>query len=370
MSTFLSHARRVSRKLYRMILLPSFTLALLAAMWSAVIWQVRQEEASAHHEAVQQSQSLARTLAEHSSYLLRQADHATQLFKLKYEETDGALRLAEFTRRGGLLDSVMPARLELPIALVNANGRLVESRNGYFDVNFANRPFFRTLATSMEDLALVTNPMVDPVTKKWQIQIARRLDDKNGAFGGVVLMMIDPAYFVEDYDRMHIEPQGLVMLVSRDTGLAIGRVDERLFITDTVDFVTQPAADGSADELLMKRPIDSVPRIYSYRDMPRFSLTAVVGNATEFAMAKFERQRRVYFGAAILASLIVLIFAALLTQQSRRLRSSMQAANDAQAKMRAAADASFDALFLLKASRDGARAHDVTDYVLVDVNER
>jgi diguanylate cyclase (GGDEF)-like protein/PAS domain S-box-containing protein len=370
LSTFLSHASRVLRKLYRMILLPSFTLALLVAMWSAVIYQVNQEEAGAHHEAVQQSQSLARTLAEHSSYLLRQADHATQLFKLKYEETGGALRLAEFTRRGGLLDSVMPARLELPIALVDATGRLVESRNGYFDGNFANQSFFKALSTSVDDLALVTNPMLDPVTKKWQIQIARRLDDRNGAFGGAVLIMIDPAYFVEDYDRMHIEPEGLVMLVSRDTGLAIGRVDEHLFISDAIDFATPPEAGRTADELLLKRPPDSVARIYSYRDMPRFSLTAVVGNAKTFAMAKFERQRRLYFGAAILASLIVLAFAALLTQQSRRLRASMRAANDAQAKMRAAADASQDALFLLKACRDGAVNHEVMDYVLVDVNER
>jgi len=210
-------------------------------------------------------------------HLLRQADHATQLFKLKYEETGGALRLAEFTRRGGLLDSVMPARLELPIALVDATGRLVESRNGYFDGNFANQSFFKALSTSVDDLALVTNPMLDPVTKKWQIQIARRLDDRNGAFGGAVLIMIDPAYFVEDYDRMHIEPEGLVMLVSRDTGLAIGRVDEHLFISDAIDFATPPEAGRTADELLLKRPPDSVARIYSYRDMPRFSLTAACG---------------------------------------------------------------------------------------------
>jgi diguanylate cyclase (GGDEF)-like protein/PAS domain S-box-containing protein len=353
-----------------MILLPSFTLALLVAMWSAVIYQIRQEKESAHHEAVQQSQSLARTLAEHSSYLLRQADHATQLFKLKYEESEGALRLPEFTRRGGLLDSVMPARLELPIALIDAKGRLVESRNGYFDGNFANQGFFKALSTRMDDLALVTNPMVEPATKKWQIQIARRLNDKSGAFGGVILMMIDPAYFVEDYDRMHIEPEGLVMLVSRDTGLAIGRVDEHLFITDTVDILASAESGRSPEELLLKRPIDGVERIYSYRDMPRFSLTAVVGNSTEHALAKFERQRRLYFGAVILASLVVLAFAALLTQQSRRLRSSMRAANDAQEKLRAAADASLDALFLLKACRQGAVKNEVVDFIVVDVNER
>jgi len=365
----ISPARRLLRKLYRLILLPSFTLAMLVAMWSAVIYQVHQEEDGARHDAVQQSNSLARTLAEHTTYLLRQADHATQLFKLKFEESDGKLRLPEFARRGGLLESVMPARLELPIALIDANGLLAESRNGYFHDNFANQAFFKTLATSDADMALVTNPMVEPITKKWQIQIARRLNTRSGAFAGVVLLMIDPAFFVEDYDRMHVEPEGLVMLVSRDTGLAIGRVDEHLFISDTVDFIAPADPVTNPDELLMKRPIDSVQRIYSFRDLPRFSLTAVVGNSEAYAMARFERQRRMYYAAVVLASLAVLAFAGLLFQQGRRLRSSMQAANEAQEKLRAAADASLDALFLLKSCRFGAVNNEVVDFLVVDVNE-
>jgi len=370
LSKIISPARRTLRKLYRVILLPSFTLALLVGMWFDLFYQLNLEKDGAHHEAVQQSQSLARTLAEHASYLLRQGDHATQLFKLKYEETEGTLRLAEFTRRGGLLDSVMPARLELPIALIDADGQLVESRNGLFHDNFANQSFFRTLSTSMEDVALVTNPMVDPVTKKWQIQIARRLNNRAGAFEGIILLMVDPAYFVEDYDRMQVEPGGLVMLVSRDTGLAVGRVDERLFISDTVDYVAPADPVQSPDELVLKRPIDGIDRIYSFRDMPRFSLTAVVGNTTEFALARFDRQRRLYLGAVILGSLVVLGFAALLTQQARRLRSSMRAANEAQEKLRAASDASLDALFLLRSCRNGAMQNEVRDYVLMDVNER
>ena len=67
------------RRLYRAILLPSFGVALLAIMWTAVSYQVRQEKLTARHEAVQHSQSLARTLAEHTNHLLRQTDHATQL---------------------------------------------------------------------------------------------------------------------------------------------------------------------------------------------------------------------------------------------------------------------------------------------------
>ena len=353
-----------------MILLPSFTLVLLVIMWADVYYQVQQEAASAHYDAVQHSHSLARTLAEHSSHLLRQGDHATQLFKLKFEETDGRLRLPEFSRRGGLLDSVMPARLELPIALIDADGMLVDRMHGAFHSNFANQSFFKTLSTTAGDAALVTNPMVDPITKKWQIQIARRLDDRSGNFAGVIVLMIDPAYFVEDYDRLHVDEGGLVMLISRDTGLATGRIDEKVFITDTIDFVAPADPVRSPEELLLKTPVDKVERIYGFRDMPRYSLTAVVGDAKVHALAKFRNQQRLYYMVTTLISLVVLAFGFLLTQQSRRLRESMREATEAREKLHAAVDASLDALFLMKACRGGNSGGDIVDFMLVDLNER
>ncbi|SFV08492.1 sensor domain-containing diguanylate cyclase [Pseudoduganella namucuonensis] len=360
--------QQLLRRLYRVILLPVFAVVLLVSMWAAVVFQVNQEYASSRHEAVLHSQALARTLADHTGHLLRQSDHATQLFKLKYEETGGALRLPEFTRRNGLLDSLMPSKLELPIALYGADGKLVDSQYAQFLPDVADQPFFKTISLSHEDTALAANPMVEPSTKKWQIQISRRLNNRDGDFAGVIMLMIDPAYFVEDYDRLHVEDQGLVMLVSMDTGLAIARVDEKLYISDAIDFTTTIDAAGAGDELVMRRPLDNVARIYSYRDMPRYQLTAVVGNTVRHAMAKFERQRGMYFTVAGAASLLVFGFALLLMRQSQRLSNSMEAATAAQQKLRAAADASLDAVFLLKACRgqDG----DVTDFILIDVNER
>jgi hypothetical protein len=102
------------RQLYRALLLPCFALALLAIMWAAVIYQVGQEKANARFEAVLHSQSLARTLAEHTNHLLRQTDHATQLFKLKFEETNGALRLAEFAAAVQAGPAAGPGECEWP----------------------------------------------------------------------------------------------------------------------------------------------------------------------------------------------------------------------------------------------------------------
>ncbi|WP_229502844.1 sensor domain-containing diguanylate cyclase [Pseudoduganella guangdongensis] len=339
-------------------------------MWADVFYQLKEEAESAHYDAVQHSHSLARTLAEHSGHLLRQADHATQLFKLKFEETDGKLRLPEFVKRGGLLDSVMPSRLQLPIALIDANGKLVDSLHGLFPANAANQAYFKTLATTAGDAALVTNPMVDPLTKKWQIQIARRLDDKAGKFAGAIVLMIDPVYFVEDYDRMHVKEGGLVMLISRDTALATGRIDEKVFISDSIDYVAPADPINLPEELLLKTPVDKIDRIYGFRDMPRYSLTAVVGDAKAHALAKFYTQRRLYYLVTAVVSVVVLAFSFLLTRQARRLRESIRESTEAREKLHAAVDASLDALFLIKACRKGGGGGEIMDFTLVDVNER
>lgn len=356
--------------MYRAALLPSFTLILLASMWADAFYQEDQSRDVARFEAVMQSHALARTLAEHVGHILRQADHATQLFKLKYEETGGALRLPEFSKKNGLLDSLMPSRLELPIALLDEKGNVIDSQHGVFAPNLADQAFFKTLAGNSADTALASNPMVEPRTKKWQVQIARRLNRADGSFAGAILLMIDPAYFVDDYDRMHVDAKGLVMLTSRDTGLSIGRVDETLFISDQLDFAAPADATGIPEELKFRRPYDQVPRIYSFRELPRYSLVAVVGNSEQAALANFNRQQRMNYVSVVLATVAILAFAALLGRQTRRLRSSMRAATEAQQMMRAAGDASLDAMFIMKACRAGSRNGEILDFTLLDVNER
>ncbi|MBV6324989.1 diguanylate cyclase domain-containing protein [Duganella violaceipulchra] len=358
------------RHLYRAILLPVFALALLAALWAAAAYQIGQEKLTAHYEAVLHSQSLARTLAEHTNHLLRQIDHATQLFKLKYEETGGTLRLAEFTRRNGLLDSLLPSKLDLPLALVGADGRLLDSRNGYFAPDQHQQAFFSQLANNTADTPLVTTPVVEPRTKKWQIQISRRLNNRQGEFAGIIMVMIDPAAFVEDYDRLNVDPGGAVLLISRENGMSTARVDEQVIISDSIDFTVAQGGRQQSDELLLAHPFDAVERIYGYTEMPRYLMLAVVGNPVTSAMATFEHRRDIYYRAVAVASVLVLLFVGLLMQQAHRLRRSARMVTEAQTMLRAAADASMDAVYLLKACHMRGPGKEVVDFTIADLNER
>ncbi|GJI99851.1 hypothetical protein RugamoR64_03900 [Duganella rhizosphaerae] len=358
------------RRLYRAILLPVFALALLAAMWAAAAYQIGQEKQSAHYEAVLHSQSLARTLAEHTNHLLRQIDHATQLFKLKYEETGGTLRLAEFTRRNGLLDSLLPSKLDLPLALIGADGKLIDSRNGYFAPDLREQPLLLHHANNPADTPLVSTPVVEPRTKKWQILISRRLNNSRGEFAGIIMVMIDPAAFVEDYDRLNVDPGGAVLLISRENGMSTARVDEQLIISDSIDFTAAQGGGQQSDELLLAHPFDAVERIYGYTEMPRYLMLAVVGNPVTSAMATFEHRRDIYYRAVAVASVLVLLFVGLLMQQAHRLRRSARMITEAQTMLRAAADASMDAVYLLKACHMRGPGKEVVDFTIADLNER
>ncbi|NHZ78196.1 PAS domain S-box protein [Massilia sp. CCM 8695] len=362
--------RRSARRLFRVLLLPCFALSLVAAMWITLFHQMGVERAAAHHDAVLSSQALARVLSEHVSHILRQSDHATQLFKLKFEETDGALRLPEFSQRNGLLDSVLPAKLNLPMALIDRHGMLLDSANGFSadPGPIAGSSWFLALAGGAGDASRFATPVVEPRSGKWLIQIARRLNDGSGAFTGAIVIMIDPLYFVDDYDRVSVDDEAALFLWAHEAQLTIGRVGERLFVGERLGFRARKEPGAFADELEPSAPPDRIARIYSYSDMDRYALVAVVGITERAAMEKFERHRIRYLWMALAATLAIAAVTMLLMRQSARLRASMRAARDAQATSRAAAEGSLDGVMFLKARRDADGR--ITDFVVADINDK
>ncbi|HEV7814840.1 MAG TPA: diguanylate cyclase [Janthinobacterium sp.] len=365
-------ARSLASRLYRAILLPAFALVLLAILWTAVVYRVEQERLSALNDAVAHSQSLARTLADRTNNMLRQADHATQLFKLQFEETGGALRLREFTRKNGLLDSVLPPKLDLPIAVLDASGNLADSSGAWLPDKQAGADYFRKHAGSAVDSPLFGTPVTQASTHKWLVRVSRRLNDRQGNFAGVIVIMLDPAYFVDDYDRLNVDEDGALLLISRDTGLAVGRAGETPLMSDKIDFAAPSGPGHPAEEVVLRQPFDGVMRIYSARELPRYGLLAVTGVARPQAMAKFQHHRNMYFGAVAAITLLIVVCVALLMGQSQRLRRSMLEAREAQAMLHAAASGSLDAVLLLKAWRAPGQGPGqmIEDFVCVDLNQR
>lgn len=342
-------------------------MLLLATMWGAMLYQVDLERQVAHSKAVGQSQSQARALSDYVGNILRQAGHATHVFKLRFEETGGAYPLAGFATPGGLLDSVLPVRLAIPMAVYDASGKLADSMNGPMPTSAAAAPYFPVLARSARDVDIVTASRTSPHGAAWQIQVSRRLSGSDGSFAGVVVMVIEPSLFIDDYDRLDIDERSAVVLVSRSAGLSAGRLGESLFTSDTLEFDPVGPRGRRLAEVIPDETLDEVPRIYAASELGRDALVAVVGIPRDVALAGFERQRLVYLAIALAGGALIIAVTAVLMRQSARLRASIRAAKEAQAMLRGAVHGSLDAFMLLKASH-GADGQ-VEDFVFADINE-
>ncbi|NML59750.1 diguanylate cyclase [Massilia sp. RP-1-19] len=336
-------------------------------MWGAMLYQVDLERQVAHSKAVGQSQSQARALSDYVGNILRQAGHATHVFKLKYEETDGAYPLARFATPGGLLDSVLPVRLAIPMAVYDASGKLADSLNGPMPTSAAAAPYFPALARSARDIDIVTAARASPHGSAWQIQVARRLSAGDGSFAGVVVMVIEPSLFIDDYDRLDIDERSAVVLLSRSASLSAGRLGESLFTSDTLEFNPVGPRGRRLAEVMPDETLDEVPRIYAASELGRDALVAVVGIPRDVALASFERQRLVYLAFALAGGALIAAVTAVLMRQSARLRASIRAAKEAQAMLRGAVHGSLDAFMLLTAVR-GADDK-ILDFIIADINE-
>ncbi|MES2933953.1 MAG: sensor domain-containing diguanylate cyclase, partial [Pseudomonadota bacterium] len=225
---------------FLLILLPFFALVLLAALWSAALYQLSQERNAGIKETLAKSQFLTRTFAEHSIHMLHQVDHASQLFKLTSEALDNQLSLRDFTRKDGVLNHVLPPELNMVISVIDRHGTVIDSTQPFKPVNFSTQEFFKVLAARTTDSLFVNTLVTDPELHRWVIQLSRRFNARDGSFAGIVLFSIEPTYFIEDFDTAELGANGAVSFFSPEEKLSITRVSDQIVFSSLTDFLPLP----------------------------------------------------------------------------------------------------------------------------------
>ncbi|TWI69674.1 diguanylate cyclase (GGDEF)-like protein [Pseudoduganella lurida] len=354
-----TRARWLRLGLETYVSLPLFTLVLLAVIWSATFHFIGNERRAAQAAAHDSALELLDTYEAQVARNLNGIDQTLKVLKYAVEREGAANALPELSKVG-----LLPSGLVFAVSIAGADGRIVASRPETREHAVAGERYFDVHRARDTGRPFIAETMRDGARNEWHIHFTRRLNDAHGAFAGVVILEVDPAYFTSGYERSRQGDQGLLAVAGLDGVVRAVRVGERAAWGQHVNLLKwdRPPAQPWVDQF------DPVPRYTAARILNAYGVMAIVGLAEPEQMAAFEQLRRAHLWEAGIASAVLLGVAALVWTWSWQGAKARRRIRRAQETYAAASEANMDAFFVLRALRDDAGA--IHDFRIVSANRR
>ncbi len=328
----------------------AMAVVIIVLAWAAVGAVLALKSRDALTAEVRQNTNLARALEEQTVRVLATADHAT--VRARDAVVSGGMTSPDLVRFAG--ETGLAPAILVQLSLVDAQGRFVGSNldpdgSKTSHVDLSSREHVRahmaplTLATELRlkqaDDLFIGKPVLGKVSKRWTIQLSRRIVDAQGQLLGVVVASLDPGYFEEVYRRVALGTQGGMTLVGGDLsirarvmgGQSVGMGTSLSLQSGFKQFVQGPEGHFSSVS-----SVDGVSRVFAYRRVADYPLYLVVSTAQAEFMAEYHATRNYMLVLTALLSLAVALGAGLFVLNLRRLerthdalRRSEAAANSA-----------------------------------------
>ena len=303
-------------------LIAAIGLMLIACVWAAALNRIGDERAAVVEANLRDNDAAAVTLEQRTLRALKDADLTARLLKHLFER-DGTVDFVAAFSKGLIRPDAY-----LVVSICDAGGHVILSSEARaIGLDIADREYFIQHAASDTGRLDISAPVGLRASRRIALQLTRRLNRADGSFAGIVLLSVDPAYFV---DRAQASAQGT------DSALS-------LFGTDGI-YRAPPAADDMAAPLVSvdaimaqtsKTPAgtfdttstrDGRRRIVSYRLLGEYPLVAVASRSRDAVLETFERRRLTYLGVATAASALVLLCFLVVTALVWQLKRSQQRA--------------------------------------------
>lgn len=180
-------------------------------------------------------------------------------------------------------------------------------------VNITDRDYFRWLRDHPDGGLVLTKAVKGRVTKQWVMNIARRVNNPDGSFAGVVLGSFSVKYLTRLFAGINLGPNGTISLRYRDLE-GIARFPEPQGFGSTIgqkstmkELVTSVQAGKAVATFTGRASVDHVVRTYSYRKFSDLPLYILVGRATEDYLGPWREEAAIVAVLTLLFSVMTVI---------------------------------------------------------------
>ncbi len=163
-------------------------------------------------------------------------------------------------------------------------------------VSLADRKYFLELKNTATTRPVVSELIFGRVSKKWGVQVARRIEHADGSFAGMIVANLGVTDAFEGFYRtLNIEKDAYIVLRNTSNQILVRypKVEDRLGTVITGTASTQAVLAGDEERILRSvSPIDGIDRIVGLRKVRSYLMYASVGLGVNRIFAEWNAQVR------------------------------------------------------------------------------
>lgn len=310
------------------VLMCLFAAILLALVWTMTMHEIASGKKVQLELAERDARSFARAFEEHTVRTLESADQSLKILRSHYQAKGKDLDIAADIRKGLITGGIYNL-----FAVVDKTGDVILASQPFTPTNLADRDHIRAHMAADTDLMFISRPVFGRVSKKWAIQLTRRINAPDGTFNGAVIASIDPKYFTQLYHEIGLGQYGSVSLIGFD-GIVRARHagdDEDGGQDRTRGALFNAMQANSNGVLATVSEIDGRERVHAYRQLKNFPIFVSVGIDIQERMEAYDATRVQALQIAMLTTCIILAFAISIMVLVDRLLASRSKAIEASA---------------------------------------
>jgi signal transduction histidine kinase/DNA-binding response OmpR family regulator len=194
------------------------------------------------------------------------------------------------------------------VTIINTQGKLINFSRYWPipDVNVSDRDYFKALKADPNLETFISAPVQNRGSGTWNIYIARRLNDPNGEFMGLLLGAMSLQYFENFFGSTSLGGSSVSLV--REDGTLLARYPHLDAIGQQSSGAGQRAiaAGGTLRELSAN---DHKMRIRSARMLPNYPVLIAVTQTEENALRSWRAMAELSSAMSLLSAIVVLIAA-------------------------------------------------------------
>jgi diguanylate cyclase (GGDEF)-like protein len=296
------------------VLFPLVAVLALVAVWITTFDLIRVHRSDARQAAVASTHDYLDTYEAQVVRVLREIDRTLRSVQYAYHmRGDAGQALKDLGTR-----DLLPPPLLFTVSVAGPDGRVRASTSSSTARSVADDEAFRLAARA--DTLVVGRPVAMPGEGR-RMRFARRLTSPAGAYAGVVLVEVDPSFFVSGYDSTALGRDGTLGVAGVDGVFRALRAGDRVLPDERVHAIADiPVSDTAHGGVtLTTNPWDGVRRYTASRKLYAFPLAIVVGLAENEQLASADRQARMFLWRATGGSVALLLILGLLGRTTWKL---------------------------------------------------